>query len=375
MTLRPAPANRGVVFHRVDLPGAPTIPARPDHVVDTQYATTVAKDGASVKTIEHLMAALAGTGVDNVQVDLTGPEVQIMDGSAMPFVEMVRQAGLRRQLAPKTFLKVRQPITVEVGTRSLRIVPSQRLKVIYTMCFDHPILGEQTSAMDVGRERFVRDLAPCRTFGFLRDLDMLQRMGLAKGGSLENALVIGEEGVINGPLHFPDELVRHKVLDLMGDLFLLGKPLVGTIIAHGAGHQLHLQLVRRIQEQLAGEIEPLGLSAAAVEQWVSPLLPAAPGLRAAAIGSGPSRRGASPVALPLPAPTAVPMRGLPLPSPRATPILFWTGTRHPHPIHGGHGRLACRRPPARHVPRRKEGHEVASHARPVVAVDNLTHGF
>jgi UDP-3-O-[3-hydroxymyristoyl] N-acetylglucosamine deacetylase len=283
MTLRPAPANRGVIFRRVDLHGAPWIPARPEYVVDTQYATTIAKEGASVKTIEHLMAALAGTGVDNIQVDLTGPEVPIMDGSALAFVEMLRQAGLRRQLAPKTFLKVRQPITVEVGTRSLRIVPSQRLKVIYTMCFDHPILGEQTSAMDVGRERFVRDLAPCRTFGFLRDLDMLQRMGLAKGGSLENALVIGEEGVINGPLHFPDELVRHKVLDLMGDLFLLGKPLVGTIIAHGAGHQLHLQLVRRIQEQLAGEAEPLSLSASAVEQWVSPLLPTAPGLKAAMI--------------------------------------------------------------------------------------------
>jgi UDP-3-O-[3-hydroxymyristoyl] N-acetylglucosamine deacetylase len=177
-------------------------------------------------------------------------------------------------------LKVRQPITVEVGTRSLRIVPSQRLKVIYTMCFDHPILGEQTSAMDVGRERYVRDVAPSRTFGFVRDLDMLQRMGLAKGGSLENAVVIGEDGVLNGPLRFPDELVRHKILDLLGDLYLLGKPLVGTIIAQGAGHQMHLALVRRIQEQLAGDPEPLSLSAAAVEQWVSPLLPTARGLKA-----------------------------------------------------------------------------------------------
>lgn len=283
MTLRPLAANRGIVFRRMDVVGTPIIPARPEHVVDTQYATTIAKDGVSVKTIEHVMSALAGMGVDNVQVDLTGPEVPIMDGSALPFVELLRQAGLRRQLAPKTFLKVRQPITVEIGTRSLRIVPSQRLKVIYTMCFDHPILGEQTSAMDVGRERYVRDLAPCRTFGFVKDLDMLQRMGLAKGGSLENALVVGEDGVINGPMRFPDELVRHKVLDLMGDLFLLGKPLVGTIIAQGAGHQLHLQLVRRIQEQLAGEPEPLSLSAAAVEQWVSPLLPTTSGLRAAVL--------------------------------------------------------------------------------------------
>ena len=283
MTLNPAPVNRGVVFRRTDLPGTPLIEARPAHVVDTQNATTVAKNGASVRTIEHLMSALAGTGVDNVQVDLTGPEVPILDGSAAPFVELLRQAGLRRQFAPKTFLKVRQPITVEVGTRSLRIVPSERLKVIYTMCFDHPLLGEQTVAMELNRERYARDVAPSRTYGFLRDLDMLARLGLAKGGSLENALIIGEEGVLNGPLRFPDELVRHKILDLLGDLYLLGKPLVGTIIAHGAGHKLHVQLVHRIQEHLGLEPEPLSLSASAVEQWVSPLLPATGPLKAAAI--------------------------------------------------------------------------------------------
>ena len=283
MTLKPAPVHSGVVFQRLDLPGTPLIEARPAHVVDTQNATTVAKDGTSVRTIEHLMSALAGTGVDNVQVDLTGPEVPILDGSAAPFVELLRRAGLRRQFAPKTFLKVRQPITVEMGTRSLRIVPSERLKVIYTMCFDHPVLGEQTVAMELNRERYARDVAPSRTYGFLRDLDMLARLGLAKGGSLENALIIGEEGVLNGPLRFPDELVRHKILDLLGDLYLLGKPLVGTIIAHGAGHRLHVQLIRRIQEHLGLEPEPLSLSASPVEQWVSPLLPATRPLKAAVI--------------------------------------------------------------------------------------------
>lgn len=283
MTLRPAPANRGVVFRRMDLPESPTIEARPEHVTNTQYATTIAKDGASVKTIEHLMSALAAMGVDNVQVDLWGPEVPILDGSAFPFVELLQQAGLRRQFAPKTFLKVRQPITVEVGTRSLRIVPSQRLKVIYTMCFDHPILGEQTVALEVGRDRYIREVAASRTYGFLKDLDMLARMGLAKGGSLENALVVGEDGVINGPLRFPDELVRHKILDLLGDLYLLGKPLVGTIIAQSAGHQLHLQLVHRIQAQLRTDPEPFSLSAAPVEQWASPLLPSARRLKAAAL--------------------------------------------------------------------------------------------
>jgi UDP-3-O-[3-hydroxymyristoyl] N-acetylglucosamine deacetylase len=283
MTLSPASANRGVIFRRTDLPGSPAIEARAENVADTQYATTIAKDGASVKTIEHLMSALAGLGVDNVQVDLTGPEVPIFDGSAAPFVELVRQAGLRRLFAPKTFLKVRQPITVDVGARSLRIVPSERLKVIYTMCFDHPLLGEQTVAMELGRERYAREVAPSRTYGFLKDLELLSRLGLAKGGSIENALVIGEEGVLNGPLRFPDELVRHKILDLVGDLYLLGKPLVGTIIAQGAGHQLHLQLVHRIQERLGAEPEPFSLSAAAVEQWVSPLLPPSRRLKAAVV--------------------------------------------------------------------------------------------
>jgi UDP-3-O-[3-hydroxymyristoyl] N-acetylglucosamine deacetylase len=276
MTLKPASANSGIAFRRVDLPGAPVIPARPDFVVDTQFATTVGNDGASVRTVEHLMSAFAGLGLDNVQVDISGPEVPILDGSAAPFVERMKGAGIRRQFAPKTFLKIRQPITVEMGTRSLCIVPSQKLKVIYTMRFDHPILGEQTAAMEVTREGYARDLAPSRTFGFVRDLDLLARLGLARGGSVENAVVVGEGGILNGPLRFPDELVRHKVLDLLGDLFLLGKPLVGTIIAHGAGHQLHVMLVRRIQAQLAVEPEPLNLSAAPVEQWVSPLLPARP---------------------------------------------------------------------------------------------------
>jgi UDP-3-O-[3-hydroxymyristoyl] N-acetylglucosamine deacetylase len=283
MTLHPAAANSGVVFRRTDLPGMPTIAARPEHVVDTQNATTIARNGASVRTIEHLMSALAGIGVDNVQVDLMGPEVPILDGSAAPFVDLLRRAGVRRQLAPKTFLKVRQPITVEAGTRSLRIVPSQRLKVIYTMCFDHPLLGEQTAAMEVSRERYAREVAASRTYGFQRDLEMLARLGLAKGGSLENALVIGEEGVLNGPLRFPDELVRHKILDLLGDLYLLGKPLVGTIIAHSAGHHLNVQLVRRIQENLGAEPEPFSLSASAVEQWVSPLFPSSRPLKAAAV--------------------------------------------------------------------------------------------
>lgn len=283
-TVRPAAANSGIAFQRVDLPGKPVIPARPDFVADTQFATTLARDGASVKTVEHLMSAFAGLGVDNALVEVSGPEMPALDGSAAPLVALMRTAGIRRQFVPKTFLKIRQPITVELGTRSLCIVPSQKLKVIYTMCFDHPLLGEQTCAMEVSRERYAQDVAPSRTFGFLRDLEMLTRLGLAKGGSLENAVVIGDEGIMNGPLRFSDELVRHKILDLLGDLFLLGKPLVGTIIAHGAGHQLHLMLVRRIQAQLAAsQPEPLSLSAAAVEQWVSPLLPATSPLKPATL--------------------------------------------------------------------------------------------
>lgn len=272
MTLRPAPVNSGVVFCRTDLPGTPTIPATPAHVIDVHYATTIARDGARVKTIEHLMAALAGLGVDNLAVDLAGPEVPAMDGSAGPFVDLIQWAGLRRQLAPRTYLRIREPLRVEVGHRRIEILPSDRLRVAYTMRFDHPRLDEQSFSLNLSREAFIREIAPSRTYGFLRDVEYLQSMGLARGGSLENALVIDDNGIMNGELRFRDELVRHKILDLLGDLYLLGKPVVGTIVASGAGHLLHTRLVHRIQDLLALADGNRGLQGV-VERWVNPLLP------------------------------------------------------------------------------------------------------
>ncbi len=271
MSLCPAPANSGVVFKRVDLPQAPTIEAKPANIVDVHHATSIGKGGVKVRTIEHLMAAFAGLGVDNVVVELHGEEVPAMDGSAAPFVELIRKAGLRRQMLPRTYLKVKRRLVVEAERRSIQIVPSERLQVIYTMRFDHPLLGEQSAAFDISRETFVSEIAGCRTYGFLKDLEELRRGKLALGGSLDNAVVIGESGVLNGDLRFRDELVRHKVLDLLGDLYLLGKPVLGTVIAHSAGHLLHTKLVQEIQRHLdQQQVAPARHSV--IERWGRPLL-------------------------------------------------------------------------------------------------------
>ncbi|KAB2959333.1 MAG: UDP-3-O-acyl-N-acetylglucosamine deacetylase [Candidatus Methylomirabilis oxygeniifera] len=271
MALRPAPANSGVVFKRIDLPFAPTIEAKPAHIVDVHHATTIGKDGMKVRTIEHLMAAFAGTGLDNVLVELDGEEVPAMDGSAAPFVELIRKAGLKRQMVARTYLKIKERLVVETERSSIQIVPSKRLQVIYTMRFDHPLLGEQSAAFNITREMFAREIASCRTYGFLKDIEELRRRNLGLGGSFDNAIVIGEGGVLNGDLRFRDELVRHKVLDLLGDLYLLGRPVVGTIIAHGAGHHLHTRLVREIQRHLDLEY-PASVCSGVIERWARPLL-------------------------------------------------------------------------------------------------------
>ncbi len=271
MALRPAPSNSGVVFKRIDLPLATTIEATPAHIVDVNHATTIGKNGVKVRTIEHLMAAFAGTGLDNVLVELDGPEVPIMDGSAAPFVELIRTAGLKRQMVARTYLKIKERVVVETERSSVQIVPSERLQIIYTMRFDHPALGDQSVAFDITRERFAEEIASCRTYGFLKDIEELRRRNLGLGGSLDNAIVIGDGGVLNGDLRFRDELVRHKVLDLLGDLYLLGRPVVGTIIAHSAGHHLHTRLVREIQRHL--DLEHLAAARSSViERWARPLL-------------------------------------------------------------------------------------------------------
>ena len=271
MCLRPAAANFGVAFKRIDLPASPTIEANPANIVDAHHATTIGKGGVKVRTIEHLMAAFAGMGLDNVLVELNGEEVPIMDGSAAPFVELIKKAGLRRQMVPRTYLKIKERLVVEADRRSIQIVPSERLQVIYTMRFDHPLLGEQSAAFDISKETFISEIASCRTFGFVKDVEELRRRNLTLGGSFDNAVVIGEGGVLNGDLRFRDELVRHKVLDLLGDLYLLGRPVLGTVIAHSAGHLLHTRLVQEIQRHL--DIQHAAPARnGVIERWARPLL-------------------------------------------------------------------------------------------------------
>jgi len=270
MTLKPAPVYTGVIFRRLDLGENAVVEARPEHIADAHYATSIRKDGVVVKTIEHLMAAFAGLHVDNVIVELDNEEVPAMDGSAGHFVELILKAGLHLQPAPRAYLEIKKLIAIDLGDRHICLVPSKTFQIIYTMAFDHPLFGEQTVALQLSEESFSREIAWSRTYGFLKNVEQLRREGLAKGGSLENAVIIGEEGILNGKLRSHDELVRHKILDLLGDLYLLGRPVLGTAIAYKAGHLLHTQLVQEVQRHLK-----LGGMAAGLKRWVPPLSPAA----------------------------------------------------------------------------------------------------
>lgn len=272
LTLKPAPIDHGIVFHRTDMGPSALIEAMPENVQDTHYATTIGKNGVEVRTIEHLMAALAGMGIDNCLIDLSGPEVPAMDGSAGPWVDLIQRARRRRQFAPKTYLKVRDRIVVSSGGRFLQLVPSEKLTVFYTMSFNYPFLGEQSVAYNLSRQTFIDNIAPSRTYVFLQDVERLRSAGLGQGGSLENTVVVSDEGILNGGLRWRDELVRHKVLDVIGDLYLLGSPVVGTLIAYGAGHELHVQLVQEIQKQLMPKKAEFPIPAV-IERLVQPLLP------------------------------------------------------------------------------------------------------
>lgn len=250
ITLAPAPPNSGVCFRA---PGEPApIPAAPENVVSSHYATTVGRNGTRIQTVEHLLAAAAGLGVDNLDVEVDGPEIPAADGSARPFVALLVAAGRTEQPAPRRPIRVPYPIAVGGGARWIRIVPADELRVSYTLDNDHPAIGTQAVTWTPSERTFVEEVAPARTYGFLRDLGELRRGGLARGASLENAIGVGKRGVING-LRYRDEFVRHKILDLIGDLALLGRPLVGHVIARNAGHALNVELVLAIQRALGLE--------------------------------------------------------------------------------------------------------------------------
>jgi len=247
VTLRPAEAGTGTVFHRVDLTPAVSIEAIAANVVNTRLSTTIGRNGALVSTVEHLMAALATCGVDNAHVDIDGAEVPIMDGSAAPFVAAIRRAGVKILSRPKKYLVVKKPITVADGDKKVTIIPSRYFRISFDMRFNHPAVASQYLTMRFDGEEFAAAFAPARTFGFLAEVEMLKANGLARGGSLENAIVIGDDGVLNPEgLRFADEFVRHKILDTVGDLTLAGYPILGHVKATRSGHDMNHRLVTEL---------------------------------------------------------------------------------------------------------------------------------
>jgi len=247
LTLKPAAADTGVRFRRGDL--GIDIPASVAHVSGTNHATGLTHNGAVVETVEHLLAAITCMGLDNAIVELDHREVPVMDGSSAPFVYLIQEAGLRTLATPRRYLKVLRPITLSRGDKLMSLYPSDYFKVTYSISFDHPLLRHQSHTLRVDEDAFIDDIAPARTFGFLHEVELLRQQGLALGGSLENAIVLSETGVLNNQLRYEDEFVRHKILDAIGDLSLVGYPIIGHLVAHRAGHALHTAFAKRILEE------------------------------------------------------------------------------------------------------------------------------
>jgi len=246
LTLAPAEAERGVVFVRTDLDGL-EIPATLEHAGPSFYATVIQRDGHRISTIEHLMAALYALQVDDVAVELDGPEVPILDGSSRPFVELILEAGRVELPVLRLYMTLVRPVVLSSEDKRIAAYPCREYRITYAIEFDHPALGYQELSAGLWRERdFVAKLAPARTFTFESEVEALRRRGLALGGSLDNAVVLGASGALNPDLRFRDEFVRHKMLDLTGDLSLLGRPLRAHVVAYRAGHDLHGRLARRL---------------------------------------------------------------------------------------------------------------------------------
>jgi UDP-3-O-[3-hydroxymyristoyl] N-acetylglucosamine deacetylase len=245
--LVPAPADTGVVFRRVDLDNF-EVEAHVANVARVSYATSLMKQGVLISTTEHLLAALYCCGIDNIYVELNALELPILDGSSKPFIEMLARAGTRRLRRQRRYIHVVKPLEFSDGDRRIGIYPADEFSVHCFVDYHHPCAGPQEIEMAVSRDTFSRELAPARTFTFVKELLALQKMGLIRGGSLANAIVMDDNSILNGPLRFTDEFGRHKALDLIGDLALVGRPLQARIVAHKAGHALHAQLVTRLLE-------------------------------------------------------------------------------------------------------------------------------
>jgi len=245
LRILPAAAGSGIVFQRTDLDGF-EVEAVSRNVARVSYATSLMKKGVLISTTEHLLSAFIGTGVDNAIVELDNLELPILDGSAQPFVELIQKAGIRKQRRPRTYLRMRRGLELREGNKFIGVYPSDTYSVSYTIDFPHPLIGRETFRVDLSDGNYLSGIASARTFGFLHEADAMRQQGLIRGASAENAIVLTRDGVMNPPLRFRDEFVRHKVLDLIGDLALLGKQILGNVVADRAGHAMHTALVSRI---------------------------------------------------------------------------------------------------------------------------------
>jgi len=249
LTLRPAAVNTGIVFHRTDLTPAAAIPAHGERVTETMLCTGLSQGAAKVQTVEHLMSALAGLGIDNLHIELSAAEVPIMDGSSAPFVFLLQSAGIVQQAAPKRFIRITRPLEVRDGDKIARFTPYDGFHLEFTIAFDHPAIppGQSSAAVEFSTETYIRDISRARTFGFMRDLEFIRERNLGLGGSMDNAIVLDEFRVLNDDgLRYADEFVRHKILDAIGDLYLAGRPVLGAFYGYKSGHALNNALVRAL---------------------------------------------------------------------------------------------------------------------------------
>jgi len=251
ISFTPAEPNTGVKFKRTDITGQDLfVEASYKNLSTVNYATTLSKNGYDIQTVEHLLAALAGLGIDNLIIEIDTAEVPIMDGSAAPFVFLLQEAGILEQPVPKKYVKVRKSIRVGTKEKYIKLIPSDELQITYTIDFKHPLINRQQAHYLFSETGFIKKISRARTFGFLNEVKQLKREGLIKGGSLDNAIVIGDYHILNGGLRFEDELVCHKIIDFIGDLYLLGRPIIGHVIAYKAGHGLHSLLVKELRKYL-----------------------------------------------------------------------------------------------------------------------------
>ncbi len=245
LRILPAPANTGIVFRRVDLEGF-EVEAISRNVARVSYATSLMKKSVLISTTEHLLSAFIGMGIDNAIVELDNLELPILDGSARPFVDLIRRAGVRKQRRPRTYIRIRRALELREANKFIAVYPADTYSVSYTINFPHPLIGRETFTLDLTNGQYVSGIASARTFGFLHEAEAMRQQGLIRGASKENAVVLTRDGVVNPPLRFADEFVRHKILDLIGDLALIGRRILGNIVADRAGHAMHTALVSRL---------------------------------------------------------------------------------------------------------------------------------